>query len=221
MKTHFPKKLIANRQHQVGVVLFIALIALVVMSLAAVALIRSVDTNSQIAGNLAFRQTSVISSSYGIEAMADTLGVLLYEDGYTNGAGAGPKPAGYYATCNTFDITAPPTRPCSGGQLTLDASWNAGTKSAVASGIGMDAGGRDQYGNTIEYIVERMCTAVGLPSDANCLFDGQVEDNGTKNVVTLNGIGAPASVVDLPVYRVTVRIQGPKNTVSFIQSFIS
>lgn len=221
MKTHFPKKLIANRQQQAGVVLFIALIALVVMSLAAVALIRSVDTNSQIAGNLAFRQTSVISSSYGVEAMADTLGTLLYEDSYQNGTGAGGKPAGYYATCNNFDITVPVTRPCSGGRLTLDASWNAGVRSALASGIGMDAGGKDQYGNTIEYIVERMCTATGVPSDANCLFDGQLEDNNSKVVLKLNLTGAPESTTDVPIYRVTVRIQGPKNTVSFIQSFIS
>ena len=40
-----------QRQH--GLVLFFALIAMVVMSLAAVALIRAVDTSTLIAGNLA------------------------------------------------------------------------------------------------------------------------------------------------------------------------
>ena len=43
---------------QQGVVLFIALVALVVMSLAAVALIRSVDTNTLIGGNLSFKQAA-------------------------------------------------------------------------------------------------------------------------------------------------------------------
>ena len=41
---------------QRGLVLFFALIALVAMSLAALALVRSVDTSTLISGNLAFRQ---------------------------------------------------------------------------------------------------------------------------------------------------------------------
>ena len=45
-----------NPGGQSGVVLFIALIVLVAMSLAGVALVRSVDTNLLIAGNLAFKQ---------------------------------------------------------------------------------------------------------------------------------------------------------------------
>jgi type IV pilus assembly protein PilX len=53
---------------QRGVVLFFTLIALVVMSLAAVALIRSVDTSNIIAGNLAFKQAGTSSGDAGIEA---------------------------------------------------------------------------------------------------------------------------------------------------------
>ena len=49
---------IAAPRAQRGVVLFIALIAMVVMSLAGVALIRSVDTTGSVAGNLAFREAS-------------------------------------------------------------------------------------------------------------------------------------------------------------------
>lgn len=52
---------------QAGVVLFIALIALVVMSLAAVALIRSVDTNTLIAGNISYKQSALVSSDSGVE----------------------------------------------------------------------------------------------------------------------------------------------------------
>ena len=43
-----------SRRKQSGVVLFISLIILVAMSLAGIALIRSVDTSNLIAGNLAF-----------------------------------------------------------------------------------------------------------------------------------------------------------------------
>ena len=53
MAVRTPPK-IARRQR--GVVLFIALIAMVVLSLAGVALIRSVDTTGSVAGNIAFRE---------------------------------------------------------------------------------------------------------------------------------------------------------------------
>src|ERR1700757_3799931 len=55
---------------QRGVVLFIALIVMVVMSLAGIALMRSVDTTSAVIGNLAFRQASILPANYAIEDAA-------------------------------------------------------------------------------------------------------------------------------------------------------
>jgi Tfp pilus assembly protein PilX len=55
-----------SRRAQQGVVLFIALIVLVAMSLAGIALMRSVDTNVLIAGNLAFRQGATMAGDWGI-----------------------------------------------------------------------------------------------------------------------------------------------------------
>jgi hypothetical protein len=47
--------------------LFVALIVLVAMSLAGIALMRSVDTNVLIAGNLAFRQGATARGDWGVE----------------------------------------------------------------------------------------------------------------------------------------------------------
>ena len=58
----------AARRAQQGVILFIALIVLVAMSLAGIALMRSVDTNVLIAGNLAFRQANTALGDVGVEA---------------------------------------------------------------------------------------------------------------------------------------------------------
>ena len=58
---------------QHGVVLFVALIAMVVMSLAGVALIRAVDTAGSVAGNLAFREASVPAVSMAIEEAVQAL----------------------------------------------------------------------------------------------------------------------------------------------------
>jgi type IV pilus assembly protein PilX len=200
---------------QTGVVLFLAMIALVVMSLAAAALIRSVDTNSMITGNLSYKQTAAISSSYGIESMVDTLGPmpLVYGD-------ANDEPNGYYAVCTNFDGGS--TNRCSGVNLTADASWNPGARSRLATGNGITPGtGRDAYGNTIQYIVERMCNQLGAPTRAGCLQAGSDPNNSSKNALNEPVAGAPGVATELPLYRVTVRIAGPKNTVSYVQAFIS
>lgn len=205
---------IGLRKAQSGVVLFVSMVALVVMSLAAVALIRSVDTNSQIAGNLTFKQTAAISSSYGIESMADALGTLpLGSDTVTDAAN------GYYARCSTFDQGA--ASPCNAANITVDANWVPGATSRLATiGAGVITGGVDAYGNTVQYIVERMCTAVGTVTNAACLLATKDLKNGSFAVKGYPGYG-PMQLLDIPVYRVTVRVVGPKNTVSYIQAFIS
>ena len=202
-----------SKHKQSGVVLFVAMIALVVMSLAAVALIRSVDTNNLIAGNLTYKQTAAISSSYGIESMADTIGAQALSYGNSNDAANG-----YYAICSTYDQGT--TDRCNGANLTTDANWVPGTTSRTATGTGI-TGGVDPYGNAIQYIVERMCHQTGAPTNALCLQAGTDLNNGTKNVLNEPNAGAPEIPTDLPVYRVTVRVAGPKNTVSYIQAFIS
>ena len=61
------------RRQQRGVVLFVALIAMVVMSLAGVALIRSVDTTGSVAGNLAFREASIPAVNMAVEEAVQAL----------------------------------------------------------------------------------------------------------------------------------------------------
>lgn len=203
----------AGIKQQYGVVLFIALVALVVMSLAAVALIRSVDTNSGIAGNLSFKQTASVSSSFGLENVTDTLGIKTLDYGNAN-----DPSNGYYAICSTFDKSTT----CDGKKLTDDASWVTGTTSRLASGsITGITKGLDAYGNTIQYIVERMCNTASAPSSTTCLLVNANNDSSSHNALNEPLAGAPEILTDIPIYRVTVRVTGPKNTVSFIQAFIS
>ncbi|OYZ07731.1 MAG: hypothetical protein B7Y32_02485, partial [Methylophilales bacterium 16-45-7] len=76
-------------------------------------------------------------------------------------------------------------------------------------------------GNTIRYIVERMCNQAGNINIDRCLMASSPTDTSSKNVV---GIGTPILEPisePLPLYRVTVRISGPKNTVTYVQAFVS
>ncbi|MBA3695738.1 MAG: hypothetical protein H0W85_02990 [Methylotenera sp.] len=197
-----------------GVVLFISLIALVVMSLAAVALIRAVDTNSLITGNLSYRQTATISSSYGIESVSDFLGPQATTYGDAN-----HPTLGYYAVCTTFDVNPlnDATQRCTSANLTVNNSWQPGITSTRAVGSGI-TGGVDAYGNTIEYIVERMCPNVGSATQ-ECVA-AQIKKPGSQK-----GCDEPTCPLifdeQTPLYRITVRITGPKNTVSYVQTFIS
>src|SRR3989304_2733091 len=73
---------------QKGMVLFIALIVLVAMTLAGLALVRSVDTANVIAGNLAFQPSTLQAGDRGVEAAVPALPTIL-----PAGDGAPPPPA--------------------------------------------------------------------------------------------------------------------------------
>ena len=208
------------KKSQNGIVLFIAMVALVVMSLASVALIRSVDTNSLITGNLSFKQTSLVSSSYGIESLSDYLGKQVSSFAYANDASNG-----YYALCTATQSST--TNVCDGALLLQDATWQTGTSSRLADGLQITAG-KDAYGNTIDYIVERMCSSfdpaanpAGSATKTTCLLAKRAKGGGTQIGLNEPSAGGPEVVTDLPVFRVTVRVRGPKNTISYVQAFIS
>jgi Tfp pilus assembly protein PilX len=198
---------------QQGVVLFIALIALVVMSLAAVALIRSVDTNTVIAGNLTFKQSALISSDRAVETalawmkIKATTPADLYKDSAADG---------YYATYLAPNLDDPAV-------LKSDATWGAAA-SAVATGTGITGGIEDDSKNNIRFIVQRMCREKqplnpGKPDNVGtqrCLFSG-------TDAPTCHNANDPNCIpiqTQSPMYRITVRVTGPKNTVSFSQTFV-
>ncbi|PWB60214.1 MAG: hypothetical protein C3F18_00030 [Nitrosomonadales bacterium] len=207
-----------TREGQKGVVLFIALIALVVMSLAAVALVRSVDTSTLVAGNLAFKQAATSAADAGVEAAipwmatTQTAQMALNKDPWTDATHAFNVDApanGYYSS-----IAVP-------ADLTADSTWTSGA-SRPGTGANFDANGLDSTtGNTVRYIIQRVCrNANQLLSTANCLFSDSSEDNGSKRgrLSYEAGLGSGA-ISGSPVYRITARVTGPRNTVSYIQAY--
>lgn len=199
-------------ERQRGVVLFAALIALVVMSLAAVALIRSVDTNTMIAGNLAFKQSALVSSDRGVETALSWVEAKIAADPTTlNVDNATNADSGYYATYLAPDLD---------NQATLkdSATW-VEAKSAYAAGTDISAGtGSD--GNNIRYIVQRMCREAVAPTAEKCLFGDAETGTGSKGDKDTTEAGGIVKTQQSPMYRVTVKVTGPKNTVSYAQTFV-
>ncbi len=183
---------------QAGLVLFIALIALVAMSLAAAALIRSVDSSVLVAGNLAFKQSAIMSAETGI--------ARAYKYINDNSATLDASSAGYYA--NLDDSIS----------LTNAGTWAASISITKALG--------DTSGNETQLIIQRMCRAAGVSDQTNCLTGtGNKAPNsmGSKSEgggAGGGGFGGPKGTSDAVVYRATVRVTGPKNTVSYLQAFI-
>lgn len=199
------------RLKQSGIVLFIALIALVVMSLAAVALIRSVDTNTLIAGNLASKQAATSSADIGVEAAVSWLTATELANSAKNVLTDPSHPfnitnaaKGYYSSSadpnlNLFD----------------DATWNFSTVAPVT----------DTSGNSVRYIIQRMCRVrdTAVSDGADCLFSSAVENKDGQEIPLpkdiCSGSGCPKSG-SAPVIRITARAIGPKNTVSYVQAFV-
>ncbi|MGH8648766.1 MAG: pilus assembly PilX family protein [Burkholderiales bacterium] len=185
-----------------GAVLFIALIVLVAMTLAGIAIMRSVDTATLIAGNLAFKQGTIQSADNGIESAFQWLIAERSTLANTNLA------KGYYSA-----------KPAG----TLE--WNDPSTWASAVTVGTDAAG-----NTISYVIHRMCTCADSPYNQNCgptpqLCALDAPAAGTPPPPAQGdsfAVGAPGYLQDPKVYyRITVRAQGPRNTSSFVQSMVA
>lgn len=192
-----------RRSKQSGVVLIIALIVLVAMTLAGIALMRSVDTNNLIAGNLAFQQAATRSGDAGVEAaiafLAGASAATLEADSSGNG----------YAANGSAGSHSP-----AAGQ-SWDAYWIA---TLAARKFDLNNGAADEAGNKISYVIDRMCNnAGGKTSGGSCIASPVVTaatGNNENQEIQLN---APSVVY----YRITVRIVGPRNTVSYVQAMAS
>lgn len=190
---------------QRGIVLFITLIVLVAMTLAGIALVRSVSTTNIIAGNLAFQQGATHGGDTGIETAVTWLEV--------NSAGATLQ-----SSNNAQGYRASRQDPAAG--QTWDNFW---TNNLVGAGQVVTLA-PDAAGNTISYVIHRMCTpSIPEPFDstavgANCA----TSPSSTAGSGSSKGSGAISLQYSSGTYyRVTTRISGPRNTVSFVQAIVA
>ena len=196
---------------QQGIVLFVALIVMVALSLAGLALVRSVDTTSSVTGNIAFRQAALLQANWAVEdAIAH-----LYASDTKLAAGDMINPttdaAGQYYKA-TFD---PATDSTKASQPALpsgipDVLWKQG-------GAWPKALPTSPSDNSVKYVIQRMCTAAAAGADAK---QSQCEMMQPKySGGTLIGHIVP-NEKPFPLYRVTVRVDGPNNSLAFVQAMI-
>ena len=187
-------------------VLFVALIALVSMLLSGIALMRSSDTANVIAGNFAWKESSLQAADVGVDlAFAMLAGI---SNASTNNV---PIANQYFPVMQGVDTKGIPT----------GINWSGLTATQVTG-----------TGNSIKYVIERMCQgspsdSVNGPAPANTAEISRycitvVSQNSPGGSGGSNAAGHAAFMNNGAVYyRVTVRVSGPRDAVSMVQGMIS
>lgn len=127
-----------------GAVLFVALIALVVMMLGVMAMYRSIDSSTGVAGNIGFRQQGVAVTDTGVEFAINWLSTAGNLEAHS-------AADGYYAT-QSFGLT-------NDDILTID--WDVAARKLA-----------DQNGYQIWMVIHRLCNQLGPPTLGGCPDSG-------------------------------------------------
>ena len=194
---------------QRGIVLMMALIVLVAMTLAGIALVRSVDTSNIIAGNLAFQQAATNAGDSGSEAAVTW---LQANSGNTTALWGVAATQGYYASCN-LAIPGSCTPNFAGGQ-TWDSYWSAVLSVNAVTVLPTP----DPAGNTVAYVIHRLCNSNGDPAAVDC---AEPPAAGTTAASSKTSDKVALLYTAQRFYRITTRIAGPRNTVSYVQTIVA
>ena len=180
--------------------LVIALIVLVAMTLAGIATMRSVDTATVMAGNLAFRQSALNAAEQGIQA-----GFLALRgqssDTLNNDGSIWGKP-GYFSSVSMQEP-----------DWTNEVAW--------ANAAQLNGGAPDAGGNVVWYIVQRLCTLANAAPSAPGNQCGTV----LATSAMLSAVGednfrpySPEMATNAqPQYRITARAVGPRRSIAIVQ----
>ena len=177
---------------QGGVVLFFALIALVAMTLAALAMVRSADTTNLVAGNIALKQGGIQET----DRVMNTAFACLDSGGELFGASLDAN----NATCNYYAF------------IQADVKKPFGFPDALET----VSGSRDPVtGNTSAFIIERLCDAAGAFDEQTCVSGafGRASQEGSP--------GIPLPPPRQPLYRISIKVTGPRNVAAYSQMIMN
>jgi Tfp pilus assembly protein PilX len=197
---------------QRGVVLFIALIVIVAMALAGLALVRSVDTNVIAAGNIAFKQGATNAADQGIEAARTWL-------------------LNHKTTLSDDQIILATDKYYSNWQANADFTGNNPAKADFDwVNNSLEVTPDDGAGNRVRYVIHRLCADSNkTPSSTVCVKVSSTTMGALASGGEYGGRrgyegGGSSSAFNLATttvyYRITVRVDGPRNTTSYVQALM-
>lgn len=191
-------------KNQKGIALFVSLIALVILLLAAVALVRSTDTALLISGNFAVKRDLANEAENAVQAaftkFASSGGLNSESARWSDSAAA------------NYSSSVLPSNPQGVPNILLDTdtAYSAVNTSAISSTFN---------GVSYRYVIDRLCPKTGDPNGQHCVTGKALANAGgnARNPTENGGSGSPSAPGKV-VYRITVRVTDPRQTQSFIQT---
>jgi type IV pilus assembly protein PilX len=210
------------RKKQQGVVLIIALLALVAISLAGVALMRTVDTSNVVSGNVSFN----MAASQAAEIGADTAYNWLTSNEYKNSASRAnclsdstqcplnsSGQSFVYANASSISTVTKLPSAANGNPLPMSDATNV-----YLPGDPTTSGSTGSY--QVRYLIERMCTnTANLQEVATFSKCRAVPYYSTGVLSPINTLASGLGSYGVLYYRVTVLVNGPRNTRGISQYF--
>ena len=198
---------------QRGVVLLFCLVILVILLAGGVAVVRSMNSSMFSAGNLAFKRDLL---NQGEQAVSQVL--RAFAAGGSLGTpiitAASLPSANYSAVELKTNARGIPEVLLKKGANPSGSDINGGTFSPA----GGDIAGRD--GVTIRYVIDRLCNAAGsfaALGNSRCVYSPTAASGVTGGTA---GEDRPASPAP-PLYRLSIRVDGPRDTQAFLQTSFS
>ena len=188
----------AGRAHQRGVVMIFCLIVLVILLSGGVAVIRSTNSSLFSAGNMAFKRDLL---NQGEQAVAHVLALFQ---------GTGGLATSGSTQSDNANLNYKASQLASNAQGIPDAMLNNDTAFNAVGKTSNDLTGTTERVK-IRYLIDRLCASAGVASSNNCVQAQSAPTGGTA------GEGGPA-VTTASVYRVTIRVTGPRDTQVFMQT---
>lgn len=185
-----------------GLALIIVLIALVIMLVSAVALIRSFDVSMTQAGNLAFKRDLKNEAERGVLAA-----IALLSNGELSGEivrNEDSKQNNYSAKRLESDDNRGIPRELIDDRLYAAAGFRS--KDIVD----------EETGVTVRYLIDRQCAGSGDIESTTCVTYSKKKTGSCDSPSCLR----PVEVEKRPIYRISVRATGPRNTQVFIQTTV-
>lgn len=196
MKRH-SAHLVRGRAPQRGIVLIFALITLVILLIGAVAISRSITASQFVLGNIGFKRDLTNQGERALQiamaAVRDT-GVLATETARS----ANLKSANYSAALLPTNPQGIPM-----ALLSDDAFALIGTAPDIKV---------DDMGVKIRYVIDRLAIKEGTCSSDTCTMAAQ------KVFGTASSELVKPPPPEQPIFRITLRVTGPRKTLSFFQS---
>lgn len=190
-----------SRRPESGFILLFTLVALVVVLVAGLSLIKAMDVSLLQAGNLGFRRDLVNQAERGMAQAMARFG----------SAGALATEALRNANAPTVNYSASRLATNAQGIPTLLLSDAAFTAAGMTGADLTDS----RSGVTVRIVIDRQCTAVGdIAGNACALATSEGDRSADDRYRQVRGEVQP-------IYRISVRATGPRNTQAYFQSTVA